>query len=140
MCSEVDLEGLSAVVQIVGCSAESNVGGNAACERGDPHPLPRGRGEEQSTLCVTDEETADECDVVIRLMPDPWKRGLMGTVPVRGENPHPRPLSRRERGGREGKKVIVASVLDSPVTVLKRSPPQTSGSPLPPGEGLGEGA
>lgn len=101
-----------------------------------PSSSPGGRGE-QSTVCVTDGEAARECEWTIRLAPDPWNlRDGHSSCESRTLTPGPSPEGRGEE--EMMRNVIVASVLDSPTTVLARLVTlRTSGSPLPPGEGLG---
>ena len=91
--------------------------------------------EERGMLCVTDGEASRGCDWIIRLAPDPWSVGDgLSSCEARPLTPGPSPGGREE----EEKKVIMASVLDSPTAVLSRLVLlQTSGFPLPPGEKLG---
>lgn len=136
--SEVDLEGLSAVVQI-GDAAMKAMWEETLLASGatlTPSPSPEGRGE-QSTLCVTDGETEQGCEWNIRLAPDPLNVINEHSACARSTlTPSP---SLGGRGEEElMRNLIVASVLDSPTTVLARLVRlRTSDSPLPPGEGLG---
>jgi hypothetical protein len=87
--------------------------------------------EERGMLRVTDGEASHGCVWIIRLAPDPWNVGNgHSSCMARTLTPGPSPGGRGEEEGQLN--VIVASVLDSPTTVLARFVLlQTSGSPLP---------